>query len=133
MKTLNSRSGKSFITGWFLSTLAILFLLMDSIGKLIKPDEVVKGTLELGYPENALTGLGVILLISTLIYCVPRFSVLGAILLTGYLGGAVASHVRLENPLFSHILFPVYLGFIIWAGLCLRNNKLKDLIFHKNS
>jgi hypothetical protein len=132
MKTERVPSKKAIITGWILSGLAILFLLMDSIMKLIKPKEVVQGTLDLGYPESTITGIGVTLLISTIIYAVPRFSFFGAILLTGYLGGAIASHVRLQNPLFTHTLFPVYLALLIWIGLYLRDIRLRDLVNRKN-
>ena len=116
-------------TGRALSTLAVLFLLMDSIMKIMKADLAVKGSVELGYPEGVVFGLGVVLLLSTALYAIPRTAVVGAILLTGYLGGAVATHVRVGNPLFSHLLFPVYLGVFIWAGLVLRDVRLRDLIF----
>lgn len=128
MEMENQISKKQVLIGWILSILAILFLLMDAIGKFIKPEEVVKGTLELGYPESVLTGLGIVLLLSTIIYSIPRVSFLGAILLTGYLGGAIASHVRLGNPLFSHILFPVYVALFIWLGLYLRNSLLRKMV-----
>ncbi|GAA4302866.1 DoxX family protein [Compostibacter hankyongensis] len=130
METTNTKKG-SRITGWILSILAILFLLFDGVGKLAKPEAVIKGTTELGYPETVITGLGVVLLISTVLYALPRVSFLGAVLLTGYLGGAVATHVRVGNPLFSHILFPVYLGLLIWIGLYLRNSHLRQLVTHK--
>ena len=114
--------------GYILSGLAVLFLLFDSIGKLVKPDAVVEGTLDLGYPESTITGIGVTLLVCTLLYIWPRTAVLGAILLTAFLGGAVATHVRVGNPLFSHVLFPVYLGFFIWGGLYLREAAVRALI-----
>ena len=128
MTTNMQRSKASVWTGRVLSTLPILFLLFDAIMKLMKPDFVVKATLELGYPENVIVGLGIILLISTLLYAIPRTSFLGAILLTGYLGGAIATHVRLGNPLFTHILFPVYLALFIWGGIFLRDARLRALI-----
>ncbi len=115
--------------GWILSSLVILFLLFDGIGKLVQPDEVIKATVELGYPETVLTGLGVVLLISTLLYAFPKTSLTGAVLLTAYLGGAVATHVRLEQPWFSHTLFPVYVGIVLWAGLLLRRPALKNQFF----
>jgi DoxX-like family len=115
-------------TGRILSALPVLFLLLDVIMKLIKPEAVVKGTVELGYPESAIVGLGIVLLISTVLYAIPRTSVLGAILLTGYLGGAIATHVRVGNPLFTHILFPVYLALFIWGGLFLRDVRVRELI-----
>ncbi len=119
------------IAGWIISGLPVLMLLADSVGKLLKPEPVIKSTLALGYPESVITGLGVVLLICTVLYAIPRFSVIGAVLLTGYLGGAVAAHLRVENPLFSHVLFPVYVGILIWAGLYLRNQSLRNLLTNK--
>lgn len=133
MKTEHTPSKKARVTGWILSSLAIAFLLMDSLGKLMKPKAVVQGTLDLGYPESSITGIGVALLISTLIYVIPRSSFIGAILLTGYLGGAVATNVRVESPLFSHILFPVYLALFVWFGLYLRSIRLRELITNRGS
>src|ERR1700681_2564341 len=101
-------SKKALWTGRILSTLAVLFLLMDSVMKLIKAPAAVKGTIELGYPESVVAGIGVVLLVCTVLYVIPRTAVFGAVLLTGYLGGAVASQVRVGNPLFTHVLFPVY-------------------------
>lgn len=114
--------------GIIVSAIPVLFLLMDAVGKLFKPQMVIDGTLELGYQESVVIPLGIILLISTLLYAFPKTSVLGAILLTGYLGGAVATHVRVSNPLFTHQLFPVYLGILIWLGLFLRDTRLRSLI-----
>jgi hypothetical protein len=114
--------------GYIISGLPALFLLVDAIGKFVKPAPVVDGTLALGYPENVILPLGIILLISTLLYLIPQTSVLGAILLTGYLGGAVATHVRIGNPLLTHTLFPVYLGVLIWLGLYLRDVRLRALV-----
>lgn len=121
-------SKTSRIIGWALSILVILFMLFDVFGKFSKPDEVIKGTMDLGYPESSITLLGIILLICTLLYAFPKTALLGAVLLTGYLGGAVATHIRVENPLFTHILFPVYLGILLWLGLYLRSIKLRRLI-----
>lgn len=114
--------------GYIISGLAGLFLLMDAVGKLIKPEPVVTGTLQLGYSEGVILPLGVILLTSTLLYLLPRSGILGAVLLTAYLGGAVATHLRISNPLFTHTLFPVYLGILIWLGLWLRDPRLRALI-----
>lgn len=125
----NEPSKRMTRVGWVLSGLVILLLLADSVGKLLKPEQVVKATLEMGYPESVLTSLGIVLLIATSLYAVPTTSFLGAILLTGYLGGAVATHVRLGSPLFSHVLFPVYIGLAIWIGLYLRSESLKQLVF----
>lgn len=114
--------------GIIVSAIPVLFLLMDAVGKLIKPEPVVTGTVELGYPENVIVPLGVVLLICTILYAIPQTAILGAILLTGYLGGAVATHVRVGSPLFTHMLFPVYLGIMIWLGLYLRDVRLRSLI-----
>ncbi|HEV7765248.1 MAG TPA: DoxX family protein [Thermoanaerobaculia bacterium] len=121
-------SRKALWTGRILSGLAILFLLFDAIGKLVRPIEVVKGTTELGWPVEVILPLGIIQLVCLILYVIPRTSVLGAILWTGYLGGAIATHVRLGNPLFSHILFPVYIALLIWGGLWLRDRRLRALI-----
>ena len=118
--------------GFIISGLPVLFLLFDALGKFVKPEPVVVGTLELGYNESIILPLGIVLLISTVLYIFPKTSVLGAILLTGYLGGAVATHVRIGNPLLTHMLFPVYLGVLIWLGLYLRDRRLRDLIPLRN-
>ena len=115
-------------TGRIMSALPALFLLVDGVGKLIKPAPVVEGTVQLGYPESVLLGLGIVLLTCTILYTIPRTAILGALLLTGYLGGAIATHVRVGSPLFSHILFPVYLAVLIWGGLYLRDERLRALI-----
>ena len=114
-------------TSYVLSGLVILFMLFDSIMKFVKPPEVVEGTTALGFAEHHLPIIGTLGLVSTLLYIFPRTSVLGAVLLTGYFGGAMATHIRLDNPLFSHVLFTVYLGILMWGGLWLRNRKLREL------
>ncbi|GCC51732.1 DoxX family protein [Chryseotalea sanaruensis] len=128
MKTENLPSRKAHRIGWGLSGFAILFLVFDIVGKFLKPEAVIKGTVELGYPETIIGSLGVILLVCTLLYTIPRTSFFGALLLTGYLGGAIATHVRIGNPLFSHVLFPIYVALFIWIGLYLRSAKLRDLV-----
>jgi len=105
---------------------------MDGIMKLVKPEPVVKATIELGYPESVIMALGIILLVCVILYVVPHTAVLGAILLTGYLGGAIATQARVGNPLFSHILFPVYLALLIWGGLFLRDSRLRALMPLRN-
>lgn len=115
-------------TGRTLSTLAALFLLLDGVMKLLKPAPVVEGTIMLGYPESAITGIGVTLIICTILYVVPPTAILGAILLTGYLGGAIATHVRVESPLFTHILAPTYFAALVWGGLYLRDPGLRQLL-----
>ena len=96
--------------------------------KLFKPPFVVEATLQLGYPESAVIGIGVVLLLCTLFYVIPRTSILGAILLTGYLGGAVASNVRAAARIFN-AAFPILFGVLVWAGLVLRNKRLELLLF----
>jgi hypothetical protein len=115
-------------TGRIMSALPVLFLLMDGVMKLMKPEFVVKATVQLGYPENVIVGLGIVVLVCVILYIIPRTAVLGAILLTGYLGGAVATHLRVGDPLFSHTLFPVYFAILVWGGLYLREERLRALI-----
>src|SRR5262245_26039243 len=115
-------------TGRTLSTLATVFLGLDTVGKLIRPQAVIDGTAQLGYPTTIIFGLGIVLGVCVVTYAIPRTAVLGAILLTGYLGGAVATHVRVQNPLLTHVLFPVYLGLLIWAGLLLRDRRVRALL-----
>ena len=114
--------------GRILSGLSILFLLMDSAMKLVKTQAAIEGTVQLGYREGVLVPLGIVLLGCVILYAIPRTAVLGAILLTGYLGGAVATHVRVGDPLFTHVLFPVYVGLMIWGGLYLRDVRVRSLI-----
>jgi len=113
------------LTGRVLSGIAIAFLSFDAVIKLIEIEPVRKGTVELGYPVEIAFTLGVVLLASVIIHLIPRTAVLGALLLTGYLGGAVATHVRVANPLFSHTLFPIYVAVFIWAGLVLRDQRVR--------
>jgi DoxX-like family len=114
-------------TGWIMSSAPSLFLLVDGGMKLAKPAIVVQTTVQLGYPESVILGLGIILLVCTVLYLIPRTSVLGAILLTGYLGGAVATHVRVQDGIFP-VFFPVILGALLWGGLVLRDPWLRALI-----
>jgi DoxX-like family len=123
---------KALWSGLALSALAVLFLLVDGVMKVMKAAPSVQGTIQLGYPESVVVGLGAILLVCTLLYVIPRTAVLGAILLTGYLGGAVASQVRVGAPLFSAVLFPVYFGVIVWGGFVLRDRRLRTLLFSGN-
>ena len=113
--------------GRIIGGLPALFLLVDAIMKLVKPVPVIEATVKLGYPESVIIGLGIVLLASTILYLIPRTAVLGAILLTGYLGGAVATHVRVQEGWFS-ILFAVTFGVLLWAGLWLRDGRLQKLI-----
>ena len=116
-----------FWTGWVLSALPALFLLFDGAMKLVKPDVVVEATVKLGFSEGVILPLGVVLLVCTVIYLVPQTAVLGAILLTGYLGGAVASHVRAGDAPFT-IFFPVIVGALLWGRLVLRDERLRVLV-----
>jgi len=115
-------------SGYALSGLVILFMVMDSVMKLLELPVVIQATIELGYPVETVRGLGLILLLCTVLYAWPRTAVLGAILLTAWLGGAVATHVRVGSPLFSHVLFGVYLGVVLWGGLFLRDARLRALL-----
>lgn len=115
-------------TGRVLSGLAVLFLLFDAIGKVMRPAAVIEGTTQLGWPVSVILPLGIIQLLCLLAYLTPRTAFLGAILWTGYLGGAVATHVRIGNPLFSHVLFPVYIAALLWGGLWLRDRRLRALL-----
>ncbi len=119
---------KRLWAGRIISALSVLFLLFDSIGKLLKLAPVLEGTTRLGYPESVILGIGIVELVCLVVYVIPRTSILGAVLLTGYLGGAVATHVRIGSPLFTHILFPVYIGVLVWGGLFLRDDPLRALI-----
>ena len=122
-----SISNQRLWAGRFLSGSAALFLSVDGAMKLFKPRVVVESTLQLGYPESAIVGIGVILLACTILYLIPRTAILGAILLTGYLGGAVATHVRVSGPWFN-ILFPVIFGCLVWGGLWLRDRRLQMVL-----
>lgn len=120
-------SNKKVWAGRVLSGLSVAFLLFDSIGKLMMVPQVLEGSEQLGYPVSSVRGIGLVLLASVVTYVIPRTSVLGAVLLTGFLGGAIATHVRVDNPLFSHVLFPVYVAAMIWGGLLLRDERLRAL------
>lgn len=115
-------------TGRILSGIAVAFLLFDVTGKLMRVAPVIEGTVKLGYPENAVVPIGVLLLIGVVLYVVPHTRMLGAIYLTAYLGGAVATHYRLGNPLASHVLFPVYVAAFLWGGLALREPRVLSLL-----
>lgn len=117
------------LTGRIISGFVILFMLFDATLKFIKPVEVIQTTVnELGYAEHHILVHGILALTATLLYAIPRTSIIGAILLTAHFGGAVASHLRVDNPIFSHLLFPVYFGILMWLGLWMRNTKLRSLI-----
>lgn len=114
-------------TGRILSALVVLFLVFDGVVKLMQLPAAMTANAQLGYPSSAVFGIGILELACLALYVIPRTSVLGAVLLTGYLGGAVATHVRVGSPLFS-IVFPVIMGALIWGGLYLREHRLRALV-----
>ena len=113
--------------GNVLSGLAILFLLFDTVIKVVQAAPAVESTVQLGYPAEYVVLLGLIELVCLALYAFPRTAVLGAILLTGWFGGAMATHVRADSPVFS-VIFPILLGLIIWGGLFLRDARLRDVL-----
>lgn len=117
-------------TGRALSAIVILFMIFDGVIKLPPLQIVTKTMAQLGWPDDPNTArlLGIVGLISTVLYALPRTSVLGAILLTAYMGGAISTHVRIGNPLLSHTLFGVYLAVVLWGGLYLRDPRVRALI-----
>lgn len=115
-------------TGRILSGIAVAFLVFDAVGKLMRVQPVVEGTVKLGYRADSVVTVGLLLLAGVVLYVVPRTSVLGAIYLAAYLGGAVATHYRVGSPLLSHVLFPVYVALLLWAGLALRTPRLAALL-----
>ena len=121
-------SNKALWTGRILSGLVVTFLLLDGAIKLIPLDIVVQTSQELGIPVHLARTLGVLTLAGTVLYAMPRTSVLGAILLTGYLGGAIYTHLRAGSPLLTHTFFGIYLGVLIWGGLWLRDDRVRALI-----
>ena len=118
------------IAGHVMSGLVIAFMVFDGGVKLVPFDVVIKATAELGYPPspNLMRGIGVAALVCTALYAWPRTAVLGAILLTAYMGGTVATHLRVGNPLFSHMFFGVYLAVLAWGGLYLRDPRVRALL-----
>lgn len=122
------RSSRALWAGRILSGLASLFLLFDLSMKVLRVPQAIEGTVQLGYPETVLLGIGLVQVVCWIAYVVPRTAVLGALLWTGYLGGAVATHVRVGDPLFTHVLFPVYVAVFLWAGLWLRDPRLRALL-----
>ena len=125
-------SSKQLWAGRIISGLAILFLVFDGVTKVIKVPAVMQASAQLEYPVRLIPATGMVLLACTLVYAIPRTSVLGAILLTAYLGGAVATQFRVGNPFFFETLFPVYFSFLVWGGLFLRERRLRALIPFRN-
>ena len=128
---INAPSGLSrgaVYAGRVLSGIAVVFLLFDATLKVLKVQAAVEGTVQLGYPESVILPIGLIQIICLIVYLVPRTSVLGALLWTGYLGGAVATHVRVGSPLYSHTLFPIYVAALLWGGLWLCDARVRALL-----
>jgi hypothetical protein len=119
---------KTIWIGRTLSALAILFLSFDTIVKVLRLPVAIEGTTQLGYPESTVFIIGLIQLVCLVLYVVPQTSVFGAILFTGYLGGAIATHLRIGSPLFTHILFPIYVAVLIWGGLYAREPRLRAMV-----
>lgn len=117
-------SKKMLWAGRIISALSVLFLLFSGVMTLTKLAPVVQGFARLGYPESVARPIGILLLVCTVVYAIPRTSILGAILLTGYLGGATATHVRVGEPFF----FAIVVGVLVWAGLFLRDDRLRALV-----
>jgi hypothetical protein len=128
MRDMNASDKKRLITSYVLTTLVALFLAFDAVLKVLRLAPAVQGTAQLGYPVERVFVIGVIELICLVLYLVPRTSVSGALLLTGYLGGAIAMHVRVGSPLLGYTLFPIYVAVMVWGGLYLREPRLRDLL-----
>jgi DoxX-like protein len=127
-ETITKPSRTPARVGLVITVLVALFLLFDSVTKLAGIPAVVEATVQLGFPAYSVAIIGAVLLVCLALYLVPRTEVLGAVLLTGYLGGAVCTNMRVEAPLFSNLLFPVYVGVLVWLGLYLRNPGLRELV-----
>ena len=129
-----SRPNFALWAGWMLSGMVILFLAFDGVIKLVPLDVVLETMSGLGYPNDPGIArlLGVLTLLCTILYAIPRTSFLGAVLLTGLLGGAMATHLRIGSPLFSHLLFGFYLGVMAWGGLFLRDRRIRALFLFKD-
>jgi hypothetical protein len=119
---------KRLWAGRIISGIAVLFLIFDGVTKLVTVDAVAEGMRQLGYPVTLAPVIGAILLVCVVLYVIPRTAPLGAILLTGYLGGAVASQLRIGMPLLGYTLFPIYVAILIWGGLYLRDSRVRALV-----
>jgi hypothetical protein len=126
--TVESSAKKPSIAGYVLTGLVAAFLTFDTVMKLLQLAPAVQGTTELGYPAGTVVVIGAIELVCLVLYLVPRTAVLGALVLTGYLGGAIATHVRVGSPLPTHTLFPIYVALMVWGGLYLRESRLRELL-----
>jgi hypothetical protein len=115
-------------TGTVLTVLLALFLVVDAVPKLLQMPMVVEATQQMGFDASAVPIIGAVLLVCLVLYLVPRTAILGAVLLTGYLGGAVCAQLRIEAPVFSTMLFPVYFGILVWVALYLRSPQLRRVV-----
>jgi hypothetical protein len=125
---VTSQSRAKSWTGRVLSGLPVAFLVFDVAIKLAHPAFVSEASARIGWPDTTVVQLGVLLGVCVALYVVPRTAVFGAVLLTGYLGGAVATHLRIGDPMFSHTLFPIYIGAMLWGGLYLRDARVRALV-----
>jgi hypothetical protein len=121
-------SSSRVLAGRIVTALPVLFLAFDTAIKLVRIEPVVQSFRELGYPVSLARGIGLLELVCLSFYLVPRTAPIGAVLLTGYLGGAIATHVRIESPLLSHTLFPIYVGALLWLGLYLRDRRVRAFL-----
>ena len=126
--TVESSAKRRSIAGYALTAFVALFLTFDTVLKVLQLAPAVQGTTELGYPASTVLTIGLIELVCLVLYLIPRTSVLGALVLTGYLGGAIATHVRIGSPLPTHTLFPIYVALMVWGGLYLRESRLRELL-----
>lgn len=128
-RSASDAPGKTSLwTGRVLSGLAVAFLVVDAGFKFLLTPEAAAATADLGWSADKAPLLGMIELVCLAVYLVPRTALIGALLWTGYLGGAIATHVRVDNPLFSHTLFPVYVALLLWGGLALRDRRVRAMI-----
>jgi|SRR5688572_20292685 len=125
---MTTSPSKTIWLGRVLSALAILFLLFDVVVKVLTLPVAVEGTTQLGYQASSVFVIGIIELVCLALYVIPQTSVFGAILFTGYFGGAIATHLRIGSPLFTHILFPIYVAVLLWGGLYAREPRLRALL-----
>jgi len=119
---------KKLWAGRIVTAIPVLFLLFDGVIKLLNIAPVAESFTRLGYPQDLATWIGILELACLALYLIPRTRAVGAVLLTGFLGGTIATHVRVGDPLFSHVLFPGYVGAMIWGGLLLRDERLRQFI-----
>ena len=126
--SLPQPSDRATWAGRVLSGLPVLMLTFDAAAKIARLKPMIEGTVKLGYPASTVFPIGLILLACVIVYVIPRTAPLGAVLLTGYLGGAIATHVRVGNPLFTHELAPIYVAAFIWGGLYLRDPRVRAVL-----